>query len=147
LDSVPENSSVICCFGEIDCRIDEGILPYYHRIGGDLEQLIEDETSRYVAYIAVAATPRRLKPILMGVPAPHLDALAAEHPDADPDDKALLVGIVKMFNMYLRRAASERGFRVIDVYAVSAGADGKASGDQHVDPYHLKPEALDLAFR
>jgi tetratricopeptide (TPR) repeat protein len=146
LDSVPENSSMICCFGEIDCRIDEGILRYYHRTGGDLEQLIEDETSRYVAYLAVAATPRRLKPILMGVPAPHLDALAAEHPDVDPDDKSLLIDIVKMFNMYLRRAAGEHGVRVIDVFAVSAGPDGKASGEQHVDPYHLKPEALDLAL-
>jgi tetratricopeptide (TPR) repeat protein len=147
LDSVPENSPVICCFGEIDCRLDEGILPYYHRTGGDLEQLIEDETSRYVAYVAVAATPRRLKPILLGVPAPHLDALAAEHPAADPEDKSLLIDIVKVFNMYLRRAADERGFRVIDVFAVSAGPDGKASGDQHVDPYHLKPEALALALR
>ena len=147
LDGVAENSPVICCFGEIDCRLDEGILPYYHRTGGNLEQLIEDETSRYVAYIAVAATPRRLKPILLGVPAPHLDALAAEHLDMDPDDKSLLVDIVKMFNMYLRRAANDQGLRVIDVFAVSAGSDGKASGEQHVDPYHLKPEALDLALR
>ena len=146
LDSVPENSPVICCFGEIDCRLDEGILTYYQRVGGDLEQLIEDETSRYVAYIAVAASPRRLKPILMGVPAPHLDALAAEHPDADAGDKSLLIDIVKFFNMYLRRAASEHGFRMIDLFAVSAGPDGKATGDQHVDPYHLKPEALALAL-
>src|SRR5215472_9095216 len=28
LDATPENSPVICCFGEIDCRLDEGILPY-----------------------------------------------------------------------------------------------------------------------
>src|SRR5262249_57699848 len=83
LDSIPENSPVICCFGEIDCRLDEGILRYYQRTGGDLEQLIEDETSRYVAYIAVAATPRRLKPTLLGVPAPYLDPLAPEPPHAD----------------------------------------------------------------
>jgi len=146
LDSIPENSPVICCFGEIDCRLDEGILRYYQRTGGDLEQLIEDETSRYVAYIAVAATPRRLKPILLGVPAPYLDALAAEHLDADAEDKSLLIDIVKFFNMYLRRAADEHGFRVIDLFAVSAGPDGKASGEQHVDPYHLKPEALALAL-
>jgi tetratricopeptide (TPR) repeat protein len=146
LDSVPENSSMICCFGEIDCRIDEGILTYYQRTGGDLEQLIEDETSRYAAYVAVAATPRRLKPILVGVPAPHLDALAAEHPGLDAGDKSLLIDIIKMFNMHLRRAAGEHGFRVIDVFDVSAGPDGKASGEQHVDPYHLKPEALALAL-
>jgi hypothetical protein len=147
LDALPENSPIVCCFGEIDCRLDEGILPYYRRTGGDLEQLISDETSRYVAYVAVAATPRRLKPILVGVPAPHLDALVAEHLDASADDKSLLIDIVKMFNMCLRRAAEQHGFRMIDVFAVSAGPDGRASGEQHVDPYHLKPEALALALR
>jgi hypothetical protein len=147
IDAMPENSPVICCFGEIDCRLDEGILPYYRRTGRDLEQLISEQTSRYVAYVAVAATPRRHQPMLVGVPAPHLDALAAEHPDASAEDKSLLIDIVKVFNMCLRRAAEQHGFRMIDVFAVSAGPDGKASGDQHIDPYHLKPEALALALR
>lgn len=146
LDSVAETSPIICCFGEIDCRLNEGILTYYQRTGGDLEQLVEDETARYVDYIAVAATPRRLRPILVGVPAPHLDALAPEHPDAGPEDKSLLIDIVRLFNMSLRRAAGERGFRMIDVFAISAGPDGKATGAQHVDPYHLRPEALALAL-
>ena len=147
LDAIPENAPVICCFGEIDCRLDEGILPYYHRTGGDLEQLVEDEASRYVDYVAVAVAPRRLRPILVGVPAPHLDALAPEHPDATPEDKSLLVDIVKMFNTWVGRAAGKRGFRMIDVFTISAGPDGKASGEQHVDPYHLKPEVLGLALR
>jgi tetratricopeptide (TPR) repeat protein len=147
LDALPENSPIICCFGEIDCRLDEGILPYYRRTGGDLEQLISDETSRYAAYLAVAAAPRRLKPIVVGVPAPHLDALAAEHPDAGADDKSLLIDIIKVFNMSLRRATEQHGFRMVDVFADSAGPDGKASGEQHVDPYHLKPEALARALR
>ena len=147
LDGTPENSHLICCFGEIDCRLDEGILPYYRRTGGDLEQLISDEASRYVAYLAVAATPRRLKPILVGVPAPHIDAVAAELVDITADDKSLLIDIVKVFNMCLRRVADQHGVRMIDVFAVSAGPDGKASGEQHVDPYHLKPEALALALR
>jgi Flp pilus assembly protein TadD len=147
LDAVPENAPIICCFGEIDCRLDEGILPYYERTGGDLAQLVEDETSRYVDYIAVAVTPRRLRPILVGVPAPHLDALAPEHPDVGAEDKSLLIDVVKLFNTSLRRAAGERGFRMVDVFTISAGPDGKASGDQHIDPYHLKPEVLGLALR
>jgi hypothetical protein len=36
---------------------------------------------------------------------------------------------------------------MIDVFAISAGPDGKASGEQHIDEYHLKPDALDLALR
>jgi Flp pilus assembly protein TadD len=147
LDAIPEESPIVCCFGEIDCRLDEGILPYYRRTGGDLERLIADQTSRYVSYVEVAAAPRRLKPIFVGVPAPHLDALGAQHPDASDGDKALLVDIVKVFNMCLRRAATKHGYRLIDVFAVSAGADGKASGEQHIDDFHLKPDALDLALQ
>jgi len=141
--SLPAQSPLICCFGEIDCRLDEGILPYYQRTGGNLEDLIADQTSRYVAYVEVAATPQRLKPIFVGVPAPHLEALSAEH---SAEDKALLIDIVRAFNMGLRHAAAERGHRMVDVYAVSRGPDGKASGDWHVDPYHLKPEALAQAM-
>jgi hypothetical protein len=36
---------------------------------------------------------------------------------------------------------------MIDVFAISAGPDGKASGKQHIDDFHLKPEALGLALR
>ena len=147
LNAIAENAPIICCFGEIDCRLDEGILPYYQRTGGDLEHLISDQTERYVGYIDVATTPRRLRPILVGVPAPHLDALKAQHPDASAEDKALLIDIVKFFNMGLRRAAAERGWRMLDVFALSAGPDGKASGEKHVDDYHLKPETLVLALR
>jgi hypothetical protein len=147
VDAIPEGSPVVCCFGEIDCRLDEGILPYYRRTGGDLEQLISDQVGRYVDHVVVAAAPRRLAPLFVGVPAPHLDLLSPRYPDASADDKALLIDVVKVFNIYLRRAAARHGCRMIDVFAISAGPDGKASGEQHIDDYHLKPGALDLALR
>jgi tetratricopeptide (TPR) repeat protein len=147
LGSIPEASPIVCCFGEIDCRLDEGILPHYRRTGGDLERIISDQVGRYVAYVAAAAASRRLAPIFMGVPAPHLDELSVQHPDASDGDKSLLIDIVKGFNLCLRRAAGTHGYRMIDVFAISAGPDGKASGEQHIDEYHLKPDALDLALR
>jgi tetratricopeptide (TPR) repeat protein len=146
VDAIAQGSPFICCFGEIDCRLDEGILPYYRKTGGDLQQLISDEVGRYVAHVAAASAPRRLAPMFVGVPAPHLDALSARHSDASDSDKALLIDIVKVFNMCLRRAAVENGHRMIDVFAISAGPDGKASGAQHIDDYHLKPDALALAL-
>lgn len=146
IEPIPENSPIICCFGEIDCRLDEGILPYYRRTGGDLEHLVSDQVGRYVAHVADATAPRRLKPIFVGVPAPHLDALSGQQPEASEGDKALLIDIVKVFNMCLRRAAAKRGCRMVDVFGISAGPEGKASGAQHIDDYHLKPGALDLAL-
>jgi hypothetical protein len=147
VDAIPEGSPAICCFGEIDCRLDEGILPHYRKTGGDLEHLIADQVDRYVARVAELAAPRRLSLLFMGVPAPHLEALSGQHPDASDGDKALLVDIIKVFNLSLRRAAARHGHRMIDVHAISAGPDGKASGTQHIDDYHLKPDALALALR
>jgi len=147
IDQVPAGSPALCCFGEIDCRLDEGILPYYRKRGGDLQDLIADEVGRFVDHIAAAAAPRRLQLTFIGVPAPHLDALAAEHPDVPESDKALLIDVIKIFNLSLGRAAGKHGHRMVDVFALSAGPDGKASGTQHIDEYHLKPAALDLALR
>src|SRR5262249_10468469 len=76
-----EGSTALGCFGEIDCRLDEGILPYYRKQGGDLQHLITDEAGRFVDYVAKAAAPRRLKLVFVNVPALHLDALAEQHPD------------------------------------------------------------------
>jgi tetratricopeptide (TPR) repeat protein len=147
VSTIPEGSPIVCCFGEIDCRLDEGILPYYRKTGGDLDGLISDQVGRYVAHVASAVAPRRLAPIFVGVPAPHLDALSPQHPDASDADKALLIDIVKAFNLCLRQAAAKHGYRMIDMFAISAGPDGKASGEQHIDDFHLKPGALDLALR
>ena len=85
--------------------------------------------------------------MFVGVPAPHIDALRAQRPDAMEHDKTLLIDIVKVFNACLRREAAKHDSRMIDVFAISAGADGKASGEQHIDDYHLRPAALDLALR
>jgi len=144
--NLPEGSTALCCFGEIDCRLDEGILPYYRKQGGDLQHLITDEAGRFVDTVAKAAAPRRLKLVFVNVPAPHLDALAEQHPDVSDGDKSLLVDIVKMFNLNLARAAAAHGHHVADVFALSAGADGKATGAQHIDEHHLKPDVLAAAL-
>ena len=74
------------------------------------------------------------------------DLLGPQHPDISNSDKALLLDIVKVFNRCLAQAATPRGYRVIDVFTLSAGPDGKASGERHIDDFHLKPDSLTLAL-
>ena len=146
LDQVPENSPAICCFGEIDCRLDEGILSHYRKVGGDLETMIAGQVDAYVAHIGQAAVPRRIAPLFMNVPAPHLDLLDPQHPEVSSADKALLIDIVRMFNRSLAVAAARGGYRVIDLFQLSAGPQGRASGERHIDDFHLKPDSLSLAL-
>lgn len=146
MDELPENSAAICTFGEIDCRLDEGILPHYRKVGGDLAQLVADGVERFVGYVASAAAPRSIRLMLLGVPAPNFAAMAPRDPALADDDKTLLIQIITLFNRSLQRTAGERNFRFIDVYGLTAGADGAASGVHHLDDIHLQPDMLSLAI-
>ena len=143
---LPVGSTAICTFGEIDCRLDEGILPYYRKVGGDIERLVADTVDRFVAYVSGVAAPRSIALMFVGVPAPHFAAMTARNPAPTDEDKALLILIIDLFNRSLERAAKEKNHRYIDVYQASAAADGAASGRQHLDDIHLKPDVLRLAL-
>jgi tetratricopeptide (TPR) repeat protein len=146
LDNLPPGSTAMIAFGEIDCRADEGIMPYYRKVGGDLEQLIGDQVGRFVARVAGAAAPRAIKLMFLGVPAPHFAAMPSREPALTDDDKTLLIRIIRRFNQALQRAAAAGNHRSIDVYTPSAGEDGAASGLHHLDDIHLKPDVLRLAL-
>ena len=146
IEELPPHSTAICAFGEIDCRLDEGILPHYRKVGGDLAQLVAGEVERFVSFVASAAASRSVRLMLLGVPAPHFAAMAPRDPAVTDDDKALLIQIIRLFNRSLQQAAAERGYRFIDVYALTAGANGAASGLHHLDDIHLKPDVLSLAI-
>lgn len=143
VNEIPPGAPLVLSLGEIDCRIDEGILPFYKKSGGDLDALVRDQVSHYVAHVESVTRPQNLRLHFLGVPAPYLSALLRRHPElADPADQKLLVRIIQSFNGALSAVAQAGGYKFLDIYAVSAGADGSANGAAHVDDYHLKPETL-----
>ncbi len=142
----PERSTVLCSFGEIDCRINEGILPFWRRRGGSLDDLLRKQTSDYVAYVSGRLSLREQVPVFLGVPAPFLDSPSYQFGDSTLEDRELLVQVIRTFNECLKQAASDRGFMFVDFYALTNDREGKASGRFHIDTYHLRPEALALAL-
>ena len=48
LNAIPNNSTVLLSFGEIDCRHDEGILPAAAKLGRGLEDLVQETVTGYV---------------------------------------------------------------------------------------------------
>ncbi len=140
----PERSVIICSFGEIDCRLDEGILRFYRRRGGDLGEIVRRQTANYVSYVRERLAPRGQTPLFLGVPAPNLDRSADEAGGATVEDQQLLVEIIRLFNEGLRQVTSSREF--VDLYALTNDRNGRSSGRLHIDAYHLVPEALSLAL-
>jgi len=135
---LPEGADAICSFGEIDCRLDEGILPHYRKAGGDLEALVRAQVEAFVATAAGFAAPRRLVLTFLNVPAPNFPALRLRQNELVAQGEALLTRVVAAFNAALEQAAMRHGHRTLDLHAISAVSPGA----RHLDEYHLRPEVL-----
>jgi hypothetical protein len=139
---LPEGTAAICSFGEIDCRLEEGILPHYRQVGGDLEALVRGQVAAFVATAAGYAAPRRLALMFLNVPAPNFPALRLRQNDLVAEGEALLTRVIRAFNGALEQEAMSHGHRTVDLHAISAVSPGA----RHLDEYHLGPEVLGEAL-
>lgn len=142
LDRLASGDTVITCFGEIDTRLEEGIIPHAHRHGRPVESVARETVDGFVDHVVAATRARSLALILMGVPAPFTAARALPAKDA-----ARWVEAVRAFNSRLAARAKAAGIAFLDLHAVTAGPDGTADGSLHIDDVHLHPRALVLAAR
>ena len=122
IERLKPGSELLCCFGEIDCRIDEGIIPYQQKAGRNLKDVVEEQVTNYVQ--AVSRFAPNLDVTFVNIPAPVPGM-------GDRRD------VVRLFNEQLSKLA-----KVVDVYAASVGDDGYAQAGKHVDQAHLKPEVF-----
>ena len=53
-----------------------------------------------------------------------------------------MAGIIKLYNQFLKRAVSDVGSRMIDVYGSTSDPDGFSNNCYHVDGYHLGPKIM-----
>lgn len=128
---MPEGARLFCTFGEIDCRKDEGILPYARKKGLSPAKIAAEQASRYVDAMAARAVKRKLRLSFLAVPPPHRDGFGVPE-------------IVASFNHSLAARAAEMGYGYVDLYtpALDKRADGYARPDVHLDMVHFKGKAL-----
>jgi Tfp pilus assembly protein PilF len=139
---LPEGAAAICSFGEIDCRLEEGILPHYRKVGGDLEALVRGQVEAFAASAAGYAAPRRLALMFLTVPAPNFPAMRLRQNDLAADGEMLLTRVIRAFNGALEQEAVRHGYRTVDLHTISAVTPGA----RHLDEYHLRPEVLGEAL-
>lgn len=140
--ALPRHSLVLCSFGEIDCRLADGIMKFAQTTGREPKTVVADEVRHYVASVVCMAKARDLQLFFLGTPAPHPAAAAAGDIRLSPRDRRLHATIVETFNRELRRAATAAGRAFVDLYGLTVGRDGFTHGRLHLDPIHLRPEAL-----
>jgi Tfp pilus assembly protein PilF len=132
--AIPAGAPALVAFGEIDCRLDEGIILHHRKTGSDLGRTIPQLVADYLACLdrLFAAGSTRL--LVANVPAPIIKS-----PLIQDEERHLQALVVREFNRALAAGCGERNFRLLDLYAPTAGPDGLAHGQGHLDTVHLEP--------
>jgi len=117
---ITDGDTVICCFGEIDCRC------HVHKFGPDYRKTIADTVERYVqALLANLERLPRLRLCVYNVPPPIRKAGRAENPDypyLGTDEQRL--AYVTLMNEFLAEQCSRHGLVFVDIVKDYADTEG-----------------------
>lgn len=139
---IPDGSTVILSFGEIDCRTNEGIYPAWMKKFQHLsiEKMVRDVAESYFNFISAVTKGRRFRLMLLGVPAPMRSTVSILTAEEIPT----YVFIPRLWNEYLQHATLQNGWTFLDNYALTCDEQGFSHGRYHIDDHHLYPAALAL---
>jgi tetratricopeptide (TPR) repeat protein len=138
IKEIPINATLILAFGEIDCRINEGILIYYKdNADTDLNSHIKLMVQDYINYITENTKQKKLNLIIQGIPAPNIDLSIY-----DQKDVALFKYIVKTINYELKSASNRYNLKFLDVYSLTVNENEVSNKQYHLDTHHLYPNYL-----
>jgi tetratricopeptide (TPR) repeat protein len=139
---LPGQSIIMITAGEIDCRSDEGIINAWKKSPTkSLADVAHATVTTYVAYVSRINAQYGHQLIICGVPAAKnaFDGLTAEVAEQ-------LVNLIRIVNAILKKEALAAGMDFLDVYALTDGGNGIATGAWHLDTHHLLPNAVAEAF-
>lgn len=132
--AIPPGSTALALFGEIDCRLDEGIIRHHRQTGNDLTMAIPELVGNYLAGLAQLFGAGSIRLMVANVPAPNIKSMAVSE-----EERRLRVFVVQEFNRELGTRCAERNLPLVDVYNASVRPDGLAQEQSHLDSFHLKP--------
>lgn len=133
-ESLPEAAKVILVAGEIDTRIDSGIIPASAKMNKSAENVASDTAADYVSFIQRTLTTNDV--LFWGVP---------KLPESSAGQKAeyqVTESIIKSFNERLKQRACSNGYLFCDTYAASNELGTNAYWDRR----HLKGETIRRVF-
>lgn len=139
---INDESPVIFMFGEIDCRIDEGILPNARKTKTNLIQSISVLAKNYIAYILSVFRNKRNQLIIFGVRAPGL-----RDKWLSLQDRSDVLLTIQSLNQCLSDESAKKGLQFLDPYSLTKNNNGEDNGQYQIDGNHLKPSVLSLLLQ
>ena len=140
VNSILDGSIVFLSFGEIDCRVDEGIIQHYEEKGGSLGSIIKNTVENYLNFTENEFKDRNIKRLYFGIPAPKINETKSEQGEKI---NLLRVNIIKKFNIYLKSSLLKKNLNLADVYKLTSTSKGISNNKYHCDDIHLIPSTID----
>ena len=129
--------------GEIDCRIDDGILKHIKKNPSiNQSALIKLTIENYLTYVYNKTIIKANHVVIQGVPCPNIDPAKVEEKDI-----SILVDLIKEFNYELGNKSKKIGFEFLDLHTLTDRGDGYSNGIWHIDEYHLSPAGMLEAWK
>jgi tetratricopeptide (TPR) repeat protein len=137
IESIPAGAPAIFMFGEIDCRLEEGIIKNYKKNNTNLTDSIISLVDNYLSYIFRVVNSKGIIPVICNVPA-RLSGY-----DFVPDsDKKLQKEVPEIFNQALTDKVAQRSMQLLDVYSYA-----KSAAHCRIDNNHLRPDIYGLLLK
>jgi len=105
---------VFISFGEIDCRKEEGILPYASKKNKNISEVCEETIKGYLNYMEKVLSPHYSKKYYFGVPAPSREKGSLDELDIKR------IETIKIYNSLLKKEVLTRGSFFLDVFALTS---------------------------
>ena len=136
--SLPSASKVLLTIGEIDCRLDNGIIKHKNKFPEKLiEEIIDTTVENYLTYIIKNNFSCQHNIIIQGVPCPNIDTATCSK-----NEIMQLIEVIKKFNCELKKKSKHKGFEFLDVHKLTDRGDGFSNTIWHIDNRHLSPDGM-----
>lgn len=136
--SIPPRSRIILTVGEIDIRLDDGILPYVKKNSmKDVTGVISETIKGYFEFLAHLNLHTEHRIIIQGVP-----CLNKKYENNSEAEIIELAEAIKVFNSKTHELCIKAGYEFLDVWSLTNRGDGVSNGKWHIDDHHLSPLAL-----
>lgn len=138
LAAIPRRSDLLLTIGEIDCRLDSGLLREMQKNPHKTaEEIIKSTIENFVHYVVSVNINYQHKIIVQGVPSPNIDT-----DNRSKEEISQLVDAIRLFNITLREKCQDFGYQFLDVHSLTDRGDGLSSGLWHIDDIHLSPDGF-----
>jgi tetratricopeptide (TPR) repeat protein len=143
IQRIPSSSNILLSVGEIDSRLDDGILNHIKKHPfKDESELLNLTINDYLKYAFKLLKPLDHNVTIQGVQCPNINLN-----NTNKEEVTSLINFIIEFNIILKKRSHFFGFNFLDLHKLTNRGDGFSNGKWHIDQYHLSSAGMQEAWR